>query len=115
RRSPSARAVDDQALLADIRRIHAESDGSYGKRRVTAQLRGEGRAVNAKRVERLMRADGLQGAHVAARRRRDGDGLLGVDGVRAWPDLLQRDFSPAAPNQAWCADLKQIPTDEGTL
>lgn len=72
--------------------------------------------VNAKRVERLMRLEGLQGAHVSARRRpRAGDGVLGVDGVRAWPDLLERNFAPAAPNQAWCADIKQIATDEGVL
>lgn len=116
RRPSAARDVANEVLLADIRRIHAESDGAYGKRRVTMQLRSEGQMVNQKRVERLMRLAGLQGAYVPARRRqRTGDGVLGVDGVRAWPDLLQRDFSPAAPNQAWCADMKQIPTDEGVL
>jgi len=116
RRPPSARDLANEALIADIRRIHAESDGAYGKRRVAAQLRAEGRVVNDKRVERLMRLEGLQGAHVPPRRRpRAGDGLLGVEGVRAWPDLLKRDFNPAAPNQAWCADLKQIATDEGVL
>jgi len=115
RRPPSARGRDDVELLGDIRRIHAESDGAYGKRRVCAQLRTEGRQVNAKRVERLMRQDGLQGAHVPARRRPTGDGVLGVGGVRAWPDLVERDFAPAAPNQLWCADMKQIPTDEGIV
>lgn len=115
RRPPSARATENAALVADIRRVHASSGGTYGKRRVCAQLRREGREVNQKRVERLMRVQGIAGAHVPARRRRAGDGVLGVAGVRAWPDLLARDFSPAAPNQAWCADIKQIPTDEGVL
>jgi putative transposase len=41
--------------------------------------------------------------------------VLGVDGVRVWPDLVKRDFQPAAPNELWCSDLKQIPTDEGVL
>ena len=41
--------------------------------------------------------------------------MLGVDGVRAWPDLVKRDFQPDAPNQLWCSDLKQIPTGEGVL
>ncbi len=115
RRPPSARATQNTALTQQIRRVHADSDGAYGWRRVCAQLRREGHEVNHKRVERLMRTEGIIGAHVPARRRRDGDGVLGVAGVRAWPDLLARDFSPAAPNQAWCADMKQISTGEGVL
>jgi len=115
RRPPCARAVKNAVLVGEIRRVHADSDGAYGKRRVTMQLRREGHTVNQKRVERLMRVEGIVGAHVPRRRRRDPDGLLGVAGVRVWPDLLKRDFSPAAPNQAWCADMKQIATGEGVL
>ena len=79
-----------------------------------AQLLREGHEVNHKRVERLMRSERLAGAHVR-RPPAAGGGPLGVEGVRAWPDLVGRDFQPAAPNQLWCADLKQIPTDEGVL
>ncbi len=115
-RGPSARAARDAALSARIRSIHCESDGTYGSRRVCAALRREGVAVNRKRVERLMRAGEIVGAHVPSRRRRaDGDGVLGVQGVKAWPDLVGRDFAPSAPNELWCADMKQIPTGEGVL
>lgn len=31
------------------------------------------------------------------------------------PDLLQRDFRAAKPNQRWVADIAEFPTDEGTL
>ena len=96
--------------------MHAESDGTYGSRRVHAQLRREGREVNHKRIERLMRGERIQGAYVPAKRRRGGgEGVLGVDGVRVWPDLVKRDFQPAGPNELWCSDLKQIPTGEGVL
>lgn len=115
RRSPSARAGANAQLTQEICRVHAASDGTYGWRRVHAQLRAEGQEVNHKRVARLMRAEQIAGAHVPARRRRSGDGVLGVSGVRAWPDLVARDFAPAGPNQLWCADMKQIPTDEGVL
>jgi putative transposase len=104
-RPPSARAVANAALVEEIRRVHAESDGTYGSRRVHAQLRREGHRVNVKRVERLMRAERIQGAYVPARRRRGGDGVLGVDGGRVWPDLVKRDFQPAGPNELWCSDL----------
>jgi len=83
-----------------IREIHCESDGTYGSRRVHAQLRRDGVEVNKKRVERLMRASEIVGAYVPSRRRkRDPDGLLGVEGVKAWPDLVGRDFAPQAPDQ----------------
>lgn len=44
--------------------MHADSDGTYGSRRVHAQLRSDGYEVNLKRVERLMRVEGIQGAYV---------------------------------------------------
>ena len=115
-RGPSTRAVADVAMTERIREIHCESDGSYGSRRVHAQLRRDGVVVNKKRVERLMRVSEIVGAHVPSRRRRAGaDGLLGIEGVKAWPDLVGRDFAPQAPDQLWCADMKQIPTGEGVL
>lgn len=115
-RPPSERAVVNAALVAEIRRVHAESDGTYGSRRVHAQLRLDGHEVNIKRVERLMRVEKIQGAYVPRKRRRGSDdGVLGVDGVRVWPDLVKRDFQPTGPNELWCSDLKQIPTGEGVL
>jgi len=114
-RPPSERAVANAALVDEIRRVHAESDGTYGSRRVHAQLRREGHEVNLKRVERLMRVEGIQGAYVPPKRRRSAEGVLGVEGLKVWPDLVKRDFQPAGPNQLWCSDLKQIPTGEGVL
>ncbi len=114
-RPPSERAVANAALLDEIRRVHAESDGTYGSRRVHAQLRRDGHEVNIKRVERLMRLEGIQGAYVPPKRRCSPDGVLGVDGVKIWPDLVKRDFQPAGPNELWCSDMKQIETGEGVL
>jgi putative transposase len=74
-------------------------------------LRREGIRVGEKRVERLMRSVGLQGAH---RRRRKGC-TIPVPGVEPFADLVGRTFRPEAPNRVWCADLKQIRTGEGWL
>ncbi len=65
---PSQRQRDEAALVAEIRHIHAESDGAYGAPRVTVELGRRGRTVNHKRVERLMRVHGIVG-HRPRRRR----------------------------------------------
>jgi putative transposase len=62
RRPPSGRAVRDEALLADIRRIHAANYGVYGARKIWHELRREGKRVARCTVERLMRQAGLTGA-----------------------------------------------------
>ena len=80
--------------------MHAESDGTYGSRRVHAELRREGHEVNHKRIERLMRVEGIQGAYVPPKRRRNADCALGVDGVKVWPDLVKRDFQPDRSERA---------------
>ena len=62
-RPQSARARADQALTADIRRVHADSRAVYGSPRVHAALRGEGHRVGVNRIARLMRHHGIQGRH----------------------------------------------------
>ena len=77
-----------------------------------AELRlGQGIRVGRKRVERLMRLEGLQG--VTRRRRR---GLTKRDAA-ALPndDLVARQFRPDGPNQLWVADITEHPTDEGRV
>lgn len=49
------RQAADDALRVEIREIHTEHKGTYGVRRVHAELRSFGHTVNRKRVERLMR------------------------------------------------------------
>lgn len=74
-------------------------------------LRREGIRVGGKRVGRLIRLEGLQGAH---RRRRKGC-TIRVPGVEPFADLVGRDFLPEAPNPVWAADIEQIRTGEGRL
>ena len=99
-RPPSERAVRNAALIDEIRRVHAESDGTYGYRRVHAQLRREGHEVNLKRVERLMRVEGLHGAYVPPRRRRSSEGVLGVEGVR--PGRIWSSATSSRPARTSC-------------
>jgi putative transposase len=99
-------------LTEKIERIHAASDGTYGARRIHAELRLEhGIQVGRKRVERLMKAAGISGV-VPRKRRRT---TVRLPGLRAAPDLVERDFRPFGPNQTWSADITYISTWEGFL
>ena len=68
-RKPSTPSVDEKPLTAAIIRL-AQQYGRYGYRRITALLRNEGWLVNAKRVERIWRREGLKVPHKHPRRGR---------------------------------------------
>ncbi|WP_274564362.1 IS3 family transposase [Streptomyces spiramyceticus] len=107
------RAVRGAELTEQIAEVHTRSRGTYGAPRVHAVLKREGAACGRRRVARLMRAAGIQGRH---RRRRH---LTTIPDPRAAarPDLIIRDFQPAATglDARWCGDITYIPTEEGWL
>jgi putative transposase len=111
RRPLSERRLRDLELLALIKEIHRESEGSYGWPRMHAELRHRGVKASRKRVARLMREAGLSGLIT----RRRGKTTIRVPGVRPTPDLVGRDFQAAGPNRLWAADLTEIATWEGKL
>jgi putative transposase len=68
--------------------------------------------VGRKRVERIMRVHGRQGA---VRRGWKHGSTRQNPRHTAPPDLLGRDFTATAPNTKWIADLTRILTVEGVL
>lgn len=113
--APSRRALEDAQLLEMIVKIRTahEFAGTYGSPRVWLELRRQGVRVGRKRVERIMREHGLQGAFL----RRGWKGASTKQNPRhtAAPDLVDRDFTAAEPNRLWVADLTRIMTGEGVL
>ena len=92
-----------------IRRIHDDSDGTYGMPRVHAELLEGGCQVGRKRVARLMRESGLVGVS-----RRRGTRTTRVDrNHRAAPDRVERQFRADAPDRIWVADVTYVPTWNG--
>ena len=59
-RPVSLRRRQDRALLEEMRAIFEDSGGTYGSPRIHESLAGRGHRVSRRRVERLMRADGLR-------------------------------------------------------
>jgi putative transposase len=106
RRSPSARTRHDAALKLRIAQIHRQSRGTYGAPRIHAELVAAGIRVGRKRIARLLRDLGLRGV---SRRKFVRTTQRAAD-ARPAPDLVQRRFTAAGPNQLWVADLTYVPT-----
>ena len=112
RREPTSREQRDETLLVEIHRVHRDNYGVYGARKVWLTLNREGISVARYTVERLMRAAGLAGAR---RGKVQKTTILDPAGPRAadLPDLVGRDFAPAAPDRLWVADLTYVSTSSG--
>jgi len=110
-RAPAARAQRDAALTMKIHTIHLESRGTYGAPRVHAELAAQGIAIGRKRVARLMRTARLRGV---SRRKWVVTTTQDRDALPA-PDLVQRQFTAAGPDQLWVADITYVPTGAGFL
>jgi putative transposase len=108
----TARQAANRLLIEDIRRVHQQKKGRYGSPRITEQLRRQGHRCNHKRVERLMRQNGLRGC--SSRKRRvcttDSDHDQPVA-----PNLLLERAAPNRPNEVWVADITYVPTAQGWL
>jgi len=111
-RPASARSLRDAALLVEIVRVHSDPKigrGLYGARKVWHQLRREGIEVARCTVERLMGSVGLQGI----RRGRSFVTTKSDPAASRPPDLVDRDFTAARPNQLWVVDFTYVPTWSG--
>ena len=108
-RPPSARAISDAALSAEISRIHAGNYAVYGARKLWRALHREGTEVGRDQVGRLMRGLGLHGAVRGKTRRTTVESELSPRPA----DLVERVFAAAAPNRLWVADLTYVSTWSG--
>lgn len=105
------RERQDAQLAATVAAVHQKSRRTYGSPRVHRELKARGVRVGKKRVERLMRENGIQGRS-KRRFKRTTDSRHG--GPIA-PNLLARRFDVSEPNRAWVTDVTAIATDEGWL
>jgi putative transposase len=105
----SKREQRDQLLKPQVARVHRENFGVYGARKVWLALNREGHQVARCTVERLMRELGLQGV----RRGRSKRTTIPDPAADRPADLVQRRFSPGAPNQLWVADITYVSTWSG--
>jgi len=103
-RPASRRQRTDMVVLAHIKEQSRLSLGSYGRPRMTEELKEAGLDVGHRRVGRLMRENGI----VVERTRKfkattDSDLTFNIA-----PNLLERDFTTDQPNQKWAGDISYI-------
>jgi putative transposase len=105
RRPPSERALRDDHLAIEVRRVFEANYRVYGYRKVHSQLTREGFRVAECTVRRLMRREGLTGAVRGWKKPRT---TTSDNSVVRPPDLLDRDFTAAGPDRRWVADLTYV-------
>lgn len=86
-----------------IKAIYDQHKGRMGYRRITVLLRQQGYVINHKTVLRLMRLMGLKSI-IRVRKYRSYKGNLG----KIAPNILDRDFKAAQPNQKWATDITEF-------
>ncbi|MFJ2444651.1 IS3 family transposase [Streptomyces sp. NPDC087658] len=109
RAARAARERADAELAERIRAVHTEWDGTYGRPRITAELRDEGEQVNHKRVGRVMRKFGIAGLRLRKRQVT----TVPEPSATPVPDLLRRDFTASMPNTKYVGDITYLPVGDG--
>jgi putative transposase len=110
-RPASRRQHMDMVVLAHIKEQSRLSLESYGRPRMTEELKEVGVDVGHRRVGRLMRENGI----VVERTKKfkattDSDHRFNIA-----PNLLDSDFTADQPNQRWAGDISYVWTHEGWL
>lgn len=107
----SDRARRDEQLMPHVRRVWQENHRVYGADKVWRQLNREGVMVARCTVERLMRAQGLQGVRRGKRLRT----TIADEAASRPMDRVNRQFRAERPNQLWVSDFTYVSTWQGWL
>lgn len=108
---PDSATTQRRALLSLlVKKSFDDSDETYGYRRIHAQLLRWGQHCTPELVRGIMRDLGL----VPCQPRPSRNGLTEADPAAGpIPDLVNRDFTAAAPGEKMVGDITYIPTWEG--
>ena len=110
-RPMSSRQRGDMTVLAHIREHYGLSLGSYGRPRMTMEIKEADLDVGERRVGRLMLINGIK--PVRTRKHKITTNSNHSLGVVA--NMLDGDFTADAPNNKWAGDISYIWTREGWL
>jgi putative transposase len=109
--SPTALEKEDAELIEIIKDLFKNSRENYGTRRLKKDLRKKGWHISRRRIARLMRMAGL----ACKTKRKFKATTDSKHGLPVAPNLLDRQFSAAQPNQKYMGDITYIHTQQGWL
>jgi transposase InsO family protein len=112
KRKSSDRQQRQEKLIEQIKTAHEQSYGTYGSRRVHAELKDQEIEVCVNTVAKLMKQAEIRSVMHKRFVVRTTDSKH--DQPIA-PNLLDRKFGADLPDRKWCCDITYIPTDEGFL
>jgi putative transposase len=99
-----SKSLDKYQLIKQlIKSIYHSHKGRYGYRRITDELQNKGIIINHKTVLKLMKSLGLK----SIIRIKKYNSYKGEHGKIA-PNILDRNFKAAAPNQKWATDITEF-------
>jgi len=110
-RPESNRARSDRALAVEVRAEFARSKGRYGSPRMQRALRSSHPNLGRRRTAKIMRREGL----VVRPRRGRPKTTDSKHTRRIAPNLLKRNFTTTAANEAWVGDITYIATFSGRM
>ncbi len=108
-RTPSTRVKKDEQLKIAIQASFDESRKTYGSPRILEDLREDGEKIGRNRVIRLMQSEGLE----ARVRKRFKCTTMSDHDQPVAANILDREFTAAAPNQRWVSDTTEMLTASG--
>jgi transposase InsO family protein len=111
-RPQSATAARREVLTARVEAFFEASDGTYGYRRIHADLAGEGTECSPELVRQIMRSQGLIACQPRPFRvTTEAD----AQAAAAMPDLVGRDFTADRPGVKFVGDITYIHTWAGFI
>jgi putative transposase len=108
-RPPTKMCRRHQAMKERITEVFDQNYRVYGIHKIWKQLRREGEQVGRDQVGHLMGELGLEGVCRGKKRKT----TKADPSAPRPPDLVDRDFSAARPNQLWVADFTYVSTWSG--
>lgn len=109
KRIPSPRELENQELMQTLYSLYEKVEGIYGYRRLTMHLRRQTeKAINHKRVQRLMKLKGIQSVIRRKRKKYERSAPQQVA-----ENVLNRKFQAEAPNKKWVTDVTEFKYGNG--
>jgi transposase InsO family protein len=109
KRKPGKREIENMKLLKEIKKIHKQTDQTYGSPRMTRELRYRSYSCSRTRVARIMAKNNIY----AKTKRKFKPTTDSNHKHPVSPNLLNQDFQADRFNQTWVSDITYIRTSAG--